>query len=54
MVCRFMSCLSSKAECCAAGSAARNNRYQLTIAIRISIAVASAVDYAHRHGLVHR
>jgi serine/threonine-protein kinase len=32
----------------------REKQLPLDDAIRISVAVASAVDYAHRHGIVHR
>ena len=33
---------------------AREKQLPVDDAIRISVAVASAVDYAHRHGIVHR
>ena len=40
-------------ELCAIASTARNN-CPIDEAVRIAVAIANALDYAHEHGVIHR
>ena len=51
--CSTTSCRTSKANRCAIGLTARSS-LPVEEAVRIAVAVASALDYAHRQGVVHR